>query len=214
MRLLSCVLLSIGLIIPSIIQARPVSYPDGWTTKLMNNGDLNSALIHYSPTAKISVGYKFEYLIDKEMSLNAVQVNNLLKRWNRPDSQANLYLKSGIGLAYSDKDVFDQEINAAGFIGIAADWEDRRYFVSYENRYTDAGKITNFSKQAARVGWAPYEGDYGDFHTWLMLQVEHMPENDHPLTVTPLVRFFKDVHLFEAGINNRGKILINYVFRY
>ena len=82
MRLLSCVLLSIGLITPDIIQARPVSYPGGWTTKLTNNGDLNSALIHYSPTAKISVGYKFEYLIDKEMSLNAVQVNNLLKRWN------------------------------------------------------------------------------------------------------------------------------------
>ena len=214
MRLLSCVLLSIGLTIPNLTQARPVSYPDGWTTILRNNGNLNSALIHYSPTAKISVGYKFEYLINKEMSLHAVQVNNLLKRLNRPDSQANLYLKSGIGLAFSDKDAFDQEINAAGFIGIAADWEDRRYFVSYENRYTDAGEITNFSKQAARVGWAPYEGDYGDLHTWLMLQVEHMPENDHPLTVTPIVRLFKDVHLFEAGINNRGKLLINYVFRY
>ena len=146
--------------------------------------------------------------------MHAVQVNNLLKRLNRPDSQANFYLKSAIGLAYSDKDALDHEINAAGFIGIAADWEDRRYFVSYENRYMDAGKITNFSKQAARVVWAPYEGDYGDLHTWLMLQVEHMPENDHPLTVTPIARFFKDVHLFEAGINNRGKLLINYVFRY
>ena len=68
MRLLSCVLLSIGLIIPNTIQARPVSYPDGWTTILGNNGNLNSALIHYSPTAKVSVGYKFEYLINKEMS--------------------------------------------------------------------------------------------------------------------------------------------------
>ena len=63
-------------------------------------------------------------------------------------------------------------------------------------------------------GWTPYKGDYGDLHTWLMFQVDHMPEADNNLTVTPLVRFFKNVHLLEVGVNNRGKLLFNYVFRY
>lgn len=213
MRFLLFALLGMGLFIPSV-HARPVSYPGGWTLMLMNDDDKNTAHLHYSPTAKTSVGYKFEYWRDDEFTINAVQMNNLLKRWNKKESQANLYLKSGLGVAHSDQGDFDNETDAAGFTGIAADWEDRRYFISYENRYTEAGDIADFYTQSARVGWAPYEGDYGDLHTWLMLQVEHTPESDDNFTVTPLVRLFKDVHLFEAGMNNRGEVLFNYVFRY
>ncbi len=214
MRFLLYALLGIGLMIPSIVQARPVSYPGGWTLMLMNDGFRNSAHVHYSPTVRTSLGYRFEYWRDKEFTLNAVQMNNLLKRWNNPDSQASLYLKSGVGVAYSYAGEFDGETSAAGFAGIAADWENRRYFVSYENRYTEAGKIDDFFQQSARVGWAPYKGDYDDLHTWLMLQVKHVPEADDDFTVTPLVRFFKYVHLIEAGVNNRGEVLFNYVFRY
>jgi len=214
MRYVFYALLGMGLIIPSIACARPVSYPSGWTAMLMNDGDKNTAHIHYSPTAKMSVGYKFEYWRDKDFTLNAVQMNNLLKRWNERDSQANLYLKSGLGVVHTFDDKKDGETTVAGFTGVAADWENRHFFTSYENRYTEVGKIDNFYQQSARVGWAPYEGDYGDLHTWLMLQVEHMPEADNKFTVTPLIRLFKDVHLLEAGMNNHGEILFNYVFRY
>lgn len=200
--------------ISSEVLARPISYPEGWTLMLMNDGDKNIAHIHYSPTINASIGYKFENWRDKEMVLNSVQVNNLLKRWNNSQSQANAYLKSGIGVAYSDADKHDGKTSMAGFTGMALDWEDRRYFASYENRYTEAGAIDDFYQQSARVGITPYIGDYGDLHTWLMVQVEHSPESADHFTVTPLVRFFKDVHLLEAGMNNRGELLFNYVFRY
>ena len=196
------------------VQARPVSYPSGWTLMLMNDVDRNSAHIHYSPTAKTSLGYRFEYWRDQDFILNTLQMNNLLKRWNKPDSQANFYLKSGMGVAYSDTGEFDGETDPAGFMGLALDWENRSYFISYQNRYIEAGNIDDFYQQSFRTGWAPYKGDYGDLHTWLMFQVDHLPEADHTFTVTPLVRFFKNVHLIEVGVNNRGKLLFNYVFRY
>ncbi len=189
--------------------ARSISYPDGWTTMLMNNGDLNSAHVHYSPTIKTSLGYKFEYWRDRDFTLNAIQINNLIKRWNKKGSQANVYLKSGIGAAHQDGDT-----NVGGFTGIAGDWEDRRFFTSYENRYTKAGNFDDFYQQSVRVGVAPYIGDYGDLHTWLMLQVEHSPESNDNFTVTPLVRFFKETHLIEAGINNQKEILFNWVIRH
>ena len=214
MRSFIVVVLGIGLTIPCAIQARPVSYPDGWTLMAMNDGARNTAHIHYSPSARMSLGYKFEYWRDQDFYLNAVQVNNLIQRWNRPESQANFYLKSGLGIATSRAGATDGESDVAGFVGLALDWEDRRYFVSYENRYTEARGIDDFFRQSARLGWAPYEGDYGDLHTWLMIQVEHTPEAEHNITVTPLVRLFKDVHLLEAGINDRGEILFNYIFRY
>lgn len=190
-------------------QARPVSYPGGTTLMLQNNGDMNSLHLHYSPTARYSLGYKAEYWREGDYSIHALQMNNLLKRWNHPDSQANLYLKSGVGVAVDGDDT--QE---AAFTGVAADWEDRRYFVSYENRYTHAGDIDDFYMQSARVGIAPYIGEYGDVHTWLMLQVDHEPEGQDHVTVTPLVRLFKDTHLIEAGMSNQGDVLFNWVMRF
>lgn len=213
MRILIFVLLGMGMFIPAA-DARPVSYPGGWTVMLMNDGDKHTAHLHYSPTAKMSLGYKFEYWRDKDMTINAVQMNNLLKRWNQKHSQGNLYLKSGLGVAYSDAGAFDHEASAAAYTGIAADWEDRRRFISYENRYTEAGEIDDFFTQSARIGYAPYEGDYGDLHTWLMLQVEHSPEAEEHFTFTPMVRLFKDVHMVEAGVSHHGDLMFNYIYRY
>jgi hypothetical protein len=190
-------------------QARPVSYPGGWTFMTYNDGDKNSGFVHYSPTAKMALGYKFEYWRDKEMTLNALQMNNLLKRWNNKDSQANFYLKSGLGVADQND---DQAL--AAHTGIALDWENRRFFTSYENRFTQAGDIDDFYMQSARVGVAPYEGEYGDLHTWLMLQVDHKPEANDKFTFTPMVRLFKDVHLVEFGVSDEKEILFNYIYRY
>ena len=197
-----------------IAQARPVSYPDGWTSMIMNNGDRNSAHLHYSPTAKYSVGYKLEYWREKDYVINAVQVNNLLKRWNTKQSQANLYLKSGLGLAYSDHGEFDNETEFAKFTGISADIENRRLLASYENRYTDAGDIDKFYIQSARVGIAPYIGDYGDLHTWLILDVGHKPIADKKITITPTVRLFKGTHMVEMGFSNQKDVTFNWVARY
>ena len=181
---------------------------------IMNNSDRNSLHVHYSPSRRYSLGYKLEYWRDGEYTINALQMNNLLKRWNSPDSQANLYLKSGIGCGRSDAGSFDNKVEPAVFTGIAADWESRRFFVSYENRYTDTGSIDDFYMQSARVSIAPYIGDYGDLHIWLMLEVDHKPENADPFTATPIIRLFKGVHLVEAGISDQGDLLLNWVIRY
>lgn len=204
--------LTLGL--SQMTEARPVSYPGGWTMMIMNNGQANSAHIHYSPTARMSVGVRSEYRREGDYYLNAVQMNNLLKRWNKKDSQANFYLKSGIGIAYSDAGDFDGETDAAGFTGIALDWEDRRFFTSYENRYIEAGDIDDGYMQSGRVGFAPYIGDYGDLHTWFMLEIEHDPEAKEKVSVTPLVRLFKGSHLMEAGVSNQGDVLFNYIKRF
>ena len=198
----------------SVANARPVSYPTGWTAMQSNDAFSNSVHVHYSPTARYSIGYKGEYFRGKQWQFHGAQLNNLIKRWNKPDSQANFYLKSAAGIAYSDYGNFSGKTEAAGFTGIAADWENRRFFTSYENRLIYAGDIEKGFSQKARVGVTPYIGDYGDWHTWLMLQTDHDPEAKDKVTVTPLVRFFKGANLLEAGVSNKGKVLFNYVYRF
>ena len=206
-RFLNVVFLAI---LPCLSLARPVSYPGGITLMQTNDMDSNSLHIHYSPTAKFSVGYKGEYWRENEWQFHGVQINHLLKRWNKPASQANFYMKYAAGT------VIDKNNNAdpGAFAGFAFDWEDRRYFTSYENRFFNARDIDRFFMQKARLGIAPYIGDYGDLHTWLMLQVNHRPEQENNLIVTPLIRVFKREYLAEFGVSEEGDALINLIIRF
>ena len=191
--------------------ARPVSYPGGWTVMQNNNGDFSSLHVHLSPTARDSFGLYTERNWGEDVQFTGLQYNRLLKRWNGPGSQANTYLKLGAGQA----DPFgDAGAELAGFAEFAADWETRRWFTSYSGRAIDWGDDASV-RQAARVGVAPYIGDYGDLHTWLMLQVENHPDADEAITTTPLVRFFYDVQLVEIGYTiETEEILFNWIVRF
>ena len=205
--------LAIGLALVSPeAEARPVSYPGGWTAMQMNNGDASTLHVHYSPTFKDSIGLYSERNWGEDWHFTGVQYNRLIKRWNTPNSQANLYFKAAAGQADPFGDGAD--VKAAGFVGVSADWETRRWFASYEARGYDLG-FTKDARQSARVGVAPYIGDYGDLHTWLMLQVDNQPEADTPTTLTPLVRFFYDVQLLEIGYTPESEeLMLNWIVRF
>lgn len=193
-------------------EARPVSYPGGWTVMQTNNGDYSALHAHYSPTFRDSIGLYSERNWSSDWHFTGVQYNRLVKRWNTSNSQANLYFKAGAGQVDPFGD--DMESEAAGFVGISADWETRRWFVSYEGRAYDLG-FTQDTRQSARVGIAPYIGDYGDLHTWLMLEVRNLPEAETPTTVTPLVRFFYDVQLLEIGYTPESEeLMLNWIVRF
>ncbi len=194
--------------------ARPVSYAESWTWMTKNNGVMNSTHIHYSPTFFYSLGYRGEYLKEKKYSVHTFQYNYLIKRWNKKHSQANLYTKKGLGLLRTDFENYESKYKYAGYFGISTDWETRRYFTAYENRYFHSGNINSYFTQKIKLGIAPYIGDYGDLHTWLMIEINNYPESADVLTITPLVRLFYQTHLIEIGSNDKNKFLFNYTIRF
>lgn len=204
-KIFPSLLLSACLFLPSVAQARPVSYAGGWMAMFMNDKDANSFELNYSPTAFYSLGALHEYRRDEKYNADFVTLNILAKRWNLPQSQANFYIKSGAGVAYED-----DETNPAAFTGIEADWENRRFFTLYENRFYYADETEKFVKHTGRLGIAPYIGDAGDLHTWLMLQADYTPAKDDNFSVTPMVRFFKGTNLLEAGYNSDNGIMFNF----
>lgn len=195
----------------SNVFARPISYSGGTTIMQNNDAIKNSVHVHYSPSYKYSVGYKGEYFRKDQIALNGLQLNNLLKRWNLPGLQGNLYLKTSVGNANKSG---NNELY--GFTGIAGDFETRKYFISYENRYYKSdGDIISQFQQSVRVGVAPYVANYGNLHTWLMLQLTHTPEFEgDEVIATPLVRFFKGAHLAEFGVSSNKRILFNFIARF
>lgn len=175
----------------------------------MNDFSSYSNAISYSPSARDAFGVRSDYMREDDVWLITATYNRLLKRWNTEDSQANIFLQTGVGVASADS-----AQNVAGSIGIEADWETRRYYVSYENRYVEAGDAMREYSQKARVGIAPYVGSYDDVHTWFMLQVDHRPSDHNTITVTPLVRVFNQDVLGEFGISHRGDVLANITWQF
>lgn len=191
--------------------ARPVSYAGGWTLMQENNGMYSSLHAHYSPTATDSAGLYVEQNWDMDTTFTGLQYNRLVKRWNAPASQGNVYFKLAAGAA-SPFEGGDTEL--ASFAGLAADWETRRVFVSYDVRARDFGPDESVT-HAARLGVAPYVAEFGALHTWAMVQVENSPEADEPLTLTPLVRLFKGPLLIEAGYTvETEEFMLNWTWRF
>jgi len=197
--------------LPLAAEARPVSYAGGWTVMQDNNGMYSSLHVHYSSTAFDSIGLYAEQNWDMDAAFTGLQYNRLVRRWNAPHSQGNLYLKLGVGVS----DPFDDRgQRRAGFAAVSADWETRRVFVSWDTRARDFG-IDRSVSHAARLGIAPYVAEFGALHTWAMVQVENHPEADDPVQVTPLLRFFHGPLLVEAGYTlEEERFLLNWIYRF
>ncbi|MEL6361148.1 MAG: hypothetical protein AAFR21_08670 [Pseudomonadota bacterium] len=195
-------------------EARPVSYQGGWTVIEETDRQSTSLWVHYTVTPKLSLGWRTEWDRGQDFVLNGPQATYLAKRWFGENYQANIYLFAGAG-AVTGVDTNEGGTNAAGFVGVLADWETRRLFASYRARALEGGDVDASVMQAARLGFAPYEGDTGDLHTWLMVEVDHRPDNPDPVGVTSLVRFFKDAALLELGWSvTDNQPLANFTYRF
>lgn len=201
-----------GLFCVGQADARPVSYPGG-TTLMQNNSDEYSNLhVHYSPSIRYSIGYRAEFARGSDNQFHGLQFNYLAKRWNQPSAQANLYFKTALGQKKEEKNQLELVTDEVLYLGVAVDWENRRFFSSYSNRFQFSQSGIESRSHSARLGLTPYIGDYGELHTWLMLQVDKNP--DEEWVTTPLVRFFKSVYLLELGWSSEHTPLVNFIVRF
>ncbi|MEL6111720.1 MAG: hypothetical protein AAFR20_02850 [Pseudomonadota bacterium] len=212
--------------------ARPVSYTGGWTLIEETDRQATSLWLHYTTSPRWSVGARLEWDRRQDFVFAGAQVTGLAKRWFGENYQANLYAIAGAGVAgpvgRQSNTTGAADTAPAAFVGMLADWETRRFFVSYRNRYlvgetlrqpagpgADEPSSNGQFFQAARFGAAPYVGDTGDLHTWVMVEIDHRPRNDEPVGVTPLVRFFKGAALLELGWSiTDGQPLANLTYRF
>ena len=200
------------LLVASVADARPVSYPDGWTLMLRNDQFNNSAHFHYTTDIRHSVGARLVYNRDRDFVFAGPQVNRLFKRWNNPNSQANWYGRVAVGGAFDEGS--DRRDDEALFLGTSIDWENRRWFTEAAVEYWDAGAYGDWSVWHGRLGVAPYIANTGALHTWFMVEVHNRPEDDDPEGVTGLVRFFKGESLLELGIDDDGEAMVNFIQRF
>lgn len=200
----SLMLLAAGILLATPALARPITYPGGSMAMLEYADEYWTSEVMYTPSARYSVGVRSEYDGEDDRQYQGLSANFLAYRHNAEDGQANVYVLTSAGVASNDRASLRGKTGAAGLVGLEADWENRRFLVLGQVKGFAAEGIDKTLTWRGRVGVAPYVGEFGDLHTWLMLQVDHEPESRHPVNVSGVVRFFKGPVLIEVGSSLKG----------
>ena len=182
------------------LESRPISYSGGHTLMHFNDSMKESIYYHYSPIYKFSIG--LESIQNKVFSSNETNIRftYLLNRKNKKLSQRNLYFQSAI----SSKD------NNYAY-GMHGDWETRRYFIGFD--YKEVKNIIDYTDKHIQLGFAPYLGEYGDLHTWLMVKTKKNSLNNKQITY-PVIKFFKGNVLLELGYDKKTDWDIHLMYRF
>ena len=190
------------ILFPSVSETRPISYPGGSTIMIFSNNVKDSLYYHYSPSHKYSVGLerlKFNYF---DQSYSYLRFTYLMDRKNTQNSQRNLYFQSGIDLHGLHN----------YFYGIHGDWETRRWFSGFGFK-RENNELKNFNETFLQLGFAPYLGNYGDFHTWIMMKTKKNSLSGSWSTY-PLLKFFKGDFLMELGYGNKTNLDAHFMYRF
>ena len=185
-----------------VIEARPISYSGGSTVMSNTDNMGDTFYYHYSPTYKYSLGLeavKDDYF---KTDFSYFRLTYLLNRKNTRYSQRNLYFQSGV----SSKGLNNN------FIGVHGDWETRRWFIGFGYKKV-SNDIIEYDDKFLQLGVAPYLGEYGDFHTWVMVKSK---KNDllESWSTFPVLKFFKGNFLIEFGYNSKTEWDSHVVYRF
>ena len=166
--------------------------------------------IDYTFDPRFALGLYSKYEINQdEFWMTGPQLNTLLKRWNVPDGQGNIFAMPGGGVARQGS-----RSEPAAWLTLLGDYETRRLFFSYESRFMYARDIEKSVWQRAYAGFAPYLADYEQLNTWLLLRADHHPaKNDH-FVVTPVIRFFYKTIWLEAGYSSNNHVMVNWTVQF
>jgi hypothetical protein len=205
--LLICLIFSLA----PLTKAKPLSFVGGTMVMQENDETGHTLTIDYTFDPHFSLGLFSKYEINQSEEFWAAgpQLNTLLKRWNLPDGQGNIFASTGAGMARQGT-----TNEPAAWLTLLADYETRRWFFSYEPRVMYARGIEKSFWQRASVGVAPYLAEFDQLNTWVMLRVDHHPAKHDHLVVTPFVRFFYKTIWLEAGYSSNKHVMVNWTVQF
>lgn len=195
-------------------QAAPMGFKDSW----MFMGDMGShwreAWVNYAwtPRDAVGVGALWMRSDDETRVREAAEVTytRLLKRWNLPHAQANVWLFGGLGTIRGN-DFSGQRTLVAP--GLQLDYETTRVYLAGTARLYRARGL-NHDFVSARAGFSFYEVDYDQIQPWFILEARRMNELSGRTEVTPMLRLIHKRYFVELGVNQdrQGRANLMYIF--
>ena len=215
-RLTQCIAVA-ALSLPfGVAAGKPIAFAHGTTVMgEYGAGTMEEVQVFYAPRYFYSVGgghLALDSDIDgQSRAITYARINYLVKRWNREDSQANVFAWGGVGRASISETAGDE---TAWNAGVQMDYETRRVYGSLK---TDLYEGSSFSNRVdtLQLGFAPYEHDYDSVATWFVVQGRRISGGIHDGTeVAFMLRLFKGPVWVEAGATTDGKLQAMAMFNF
>lgn len=200
---------------PIPAKAHPVAFAKSTAIMLESDPGRTDFQLFYSFDYWLATGATYTRLTQKHdlhnMDIHVVtpQLNLLVKRWNRPSSQANLYATGGYGSYQLSNDDRNREAYRAG---AQFDFETRRVYTLFKyERLGLEGKSEDIDSYTFRGGLAPYLGDFDELNIWFIAQASYSESLDKRVKLTPMLRFYYKNVLWELGSSLRGDPYLNFM---
>ena len=203
-------------VIGSLASLSALSGPMGFKESWMSMGDVSpnwqEVFVNYALTARDAAGASALVMRSddetKTRQFTEAIYTRLIRRWNMPESQANIWFIGGVG-NITGNDFSGSKTMASP--GIQVDYETTRIYVSATSRLYRAQGL-NHDFASARAGFSFYEVDYDQTQPWFILEVRRMRGLTDKTEVTPMLRLIHNRYFVELGVNNASQARMNFMY--
>lgn len=204
-----------------VLTSQAFAGPLGFKGSVMAMGDFSpnwqESFANYAFTPVDAVGIEGVRMRsdDKTMTRQAGQITytRRLARWNTPDSQANVFLLSGIGSVTGNNLSSSQTLFTPG---IQADYETTRVYASTALRayrgYGAGSANIKHDYASVRAGFSFYHTDYEETQPWFIVEARRMKGLSQSTEITPMLRLINKRYFLEAGISTEKQARFNFMY--
>ena len=214
MRVVQRIALAAATVLPLAASAAPMGFKESWMAMGDFSPNWREGFVNYALTPRDAVGLSALYMRsdDKTRSRDLAEATytRLLKRWNLPHAQANVWFIGGLG-AVRGNDFTGTRAMASP--GIQVDYETTRVYAMATGRLYRAEGL-NHDYAAARVGFSFYEVDYDEVQPWLVLEARKMRRLSDGTEITPMLRLIHNRYFIEAGVNTDKQLRFNFMYTF
>ena len=190
----------------------PMGFKESWMTMGDISPNWQEVLVNYALTARDAPGASALVMRSddgtKTRQFTEATYTRLVRRWNMPEAQANIWFIGGIG-NITGNDFSGSKTMASP--GIQVDYETTRIYVSATSRLYRAQGL-NHDFASARAGFSFYEVDYDQMQPWFILEVRRMRGLTDKTEVTPMLRLIHNRYFVELGVNNASQARMNFMY--
>lgn len=155
-------------------------------------------MLNYSPALGHAIGVEQMRMSGKgeqATTITGINYTGLIKRWNLPSAQANIWFSGSAGEARGQTDGF------AYTPSLQFDIESTRVYFLAKARMIRAHGM-NYDTAALQAGFSFYEAGFDETQPWFVVEAKTMRNNDPAVQVTPALRLINKNYFLEFGVTN------------
>lgn len=155
-------------------------------------------MLNYAPSIHHAYGVEVMRMSpdgEPATTMTGVNYTGLIKRWNLPAAQANVWFMGSLGEAHGQFNGFSYSPS------LQFDYETTRLYFLAKLRFIRAPGMNN-DLAAIQGGFSFYETDFDETQPWFVLEAKTTRNFNPGMQITPAIRLINKSYFIEIGMTN------------